>query len=299
MVETEKKARIPADTPVRSPTSSEDDSLRSAESQDKEASPVDEYLAITVSSTPSETNVNVREELSARGSKAKSSFIRKWTKKMAGSLTKATSSTEKVEVDEEKLVEGGEVGDGSVPSEMIVTTIEDEVMEPVRIHKKRRNTKPKSKELQVISSLNPNSAEGSLTQMENVVQSPRSKRDLRRREKAGEFKPEEKLLGVKIHHSDLLPNDPHIRHPVVRLTIMDQEGNYFRKNGSERSDKTELPKNDLRSGRNYGDQVMTQPFHIGRSGFYRLLPKWEEMFIIPEPLEKFLSPDANAIFFLK
>jgi len=233
-----------------------------------------------MNSTPEETKTNPSPEETRQ---AKSSFIKRWTKKVAGSFTK--SSLDKEDLDEERSAEGdSEI----IQLETLSLKEEDEVRKPA-------GPKPKKKRHEIKDPIGPGVVPSPPPPVPPIdLRSPSSKRHLRRREKAGEFKSDEKVLGVKIHHTDLLPTDPNILHPVVRLTIMDQEGNFLVK-----TTHVQHKENQTRLSKDCVEQVMTQPSQVSGSGFYRLLPKWEEMFVIAEPLERFLSTNPQTIFFFE
>lgn len=132
-----------------------------------------------------------------------------------------------------------------------------------------------------------------------------------------------KVLGICIHNSDLLPADSNIVHPVVKVTIMDQDGSYIQKGkfynqtSSERNDSEESNDQDgrkkrrrrrkrrgLSSKNENGSRLtsqmilpmMTQPYELLSPSFQ---PTWNELIVFDEVFKKFVHENSNCIFFFE
>jgi hypothetical protein len=119
---------------------------------------------------------------------------------------------------------------------------------------------------------------------------------------------DELLFGITIHGSDMLPIDSNALHPLVKVTLMTQEGKYVTK----KDDQTKSPNNVTRkqskrhknSINSTGPQtilpIMTQsfPFQFNTPN-PTLTPAWEELLLFDEPLEQFLRENPSLIIFFE
>ncbi|ODN04699.1 Jouberin [Orchesella cincta] len=111
------------------------------------------------------------------------------------------------------------------------------------------------------------------------------------------------LFGITIHSSDLLPLDPNVIHPVVKVTVMLQSGRYIKRSeivsnskseSQTRSDKKSKKRKkdaDEFSTSNAKDSVlpiMSQPCHA-RHSIPTFAPTWNELLVFEEPFSKFAA----------
>jgi hypothetical protein len=125
------------------------------------------------------------------------------------------------------------------------------------------------------------------------------------------------LLGITIHSSDMLPLDPNIIHPVVKVTVMKQDGSMFRKSDELKNESTEHTKSDAerkserkrrrkREVKSSEDSaqtnplspIMTQPFRMTMRN-PTFCPTWNELLLYDEPFRKFIQQESNAIVFFE
>ncbi|CAG7703397.1 unnamed protein product, partial [Allacma fusca] len=141
----------------------------------------------------------------------------------------------------------------------------------------------------------------------------------------------EKCFGVMIHSCDLLPMDPNVVHPVVKITILNENGTCITKHKALRSHTEEIssPKNSRRKNeaekenkksRSYNKlkanasskgsgsttkftpesvlPIMTQPCKLS---YYlpTFAPNWNELVVFEEPFNYIVHPDSTAMLFFE
>lgn len=108
------------------------------------------------------------------------------------------------------------------------------------------------------------------------------------------------FFGIMIHSSDLLPLDANVLHPLVKVTLLTQDGKPVKKcdpytvQKSSSSSPVSVPKKPKHYRGHVHEEnvlpVMTQPFPFSfASADPKVIPAWEELLLFEEPYHKFLS----------
>lgn len=130
----------------------------------------------------------------------------------------------------------------------------------------------------------------------------------------------ELLFGVTLHSSDTLPLDPNVIHPVVKVTVMYQNGMYMKRTAttgqvaqdptgksdgkkSKRSSRRAKDKDQEEFTENVGEAtlpIMSQPCRSQHS-IPTFAPAWNELLVFEEPLRRFSteSSDSDPILFFE
>ncbi|CAL8096380.1 unnamed protein product [Orchesella dallaii] len=112
------------------------------------------------------------------------------------------------------------------------------------------------------------------------------------------------LFGITVHSSDLLPLDPNVIHPVVKVTVMLQSGRYIKRNEmakskTEEGSQTKVDKKSKRRKKDTDENstsfakdsvlpIMSQPCHA-RHSIPTFAPTWNELLVFEEPFSKFAA----------
>lgn len=121
------------------------------------------------------------------------------------------------------------------------------------------------------------------------------------------------LFGVTIHSSDMLPLNPNVIHPVVKVTVMYQNGKLLRRNkDAVKSIEEESKKSEKKTKRrtkqfeNEGSDeecttkqtesvlpIMSQPCRA-RQSIPTFVPTWNELLVFEEPFKRFAIANENT-----
>ena len=169
--------------------------------------------------------------------------------------------------------------------------------------------------------------------VEQEITSQVSTPSKRQRRRAQKTEQSDKFLGVTIHNCDLLPIDPNIVHPVVKVILLNEDGTVLEKTKStnnttspDRHDKKHDKKDKRKArdkqpegksvkGKDSGSRpkedlpatkfsptsvlpIMTQPCKLG---YYlpTFAPMWNELLVFEEPFARTVHPDSTAILFFE
>jgi len=188
----------------------------------------------------------------------------------------------------------------------------------------KSNLRSKSKDSMLTSDFSSDeTSSDSSPEIKPATNKPRSSRIQKTTDKKAtpNIPPDETLLfGITIHGTDMLPLDPNVLHPVVKVTLMNQDGTFIRKssrnepnndeeNENNKTDKKKRKRERHKKSSGSDHQVspaeailpiMTQPYSFTFAlRNPSLCPSWDELLLYEEPFQKLVQKESQIILFFE